>query len=43
MRLGWFRPVHAKTLSARETRALLTARKQLLAKLCDIEASLRPR
>jgi transposase len=41
MRLGWFRPVHAKTLSARETRALLAARKQLLAKLCDIEASLR--
>ncbi len=41
MRLGWFRPVHAKTLVAQEIRALLTARKQLLAKLCDIEASLR--
>jgi transposase len=41
MRLGWFRPVHAKALVAQEIRALLTARKQLLAKLCDIEASLR--
>ncbi len=41
MRLGWFRPVHAKTLMAQEIRALLTARKQLLAKLCDIEASVR--
>ena len=41
MRLGWFRPVHAKTLSAQEIRALLTARKQLVAKLCDLEASLR--
>ena len=41
MRLGWFRPVHAKTLLAQEIRALLTARKQLLAKLCDLEASLR--
>jgi transposase len=41
MRLGWFRPVHAKAVVAQEIRALLTARKQLLAKLCDIEASLR--
>ena len=41
MRLGWFRPVHAKALVAQEIRALLTARKQLLAKLCDIEASVR--
>ncbi len=41
MRLGWFRPVHAKTLVAQEIPALLTARRQLLAKLGDIEASLR--
>ena len=41
MRLGWFRPVHAKTLPAQEIRALLTARKQLQSKLCDVEASLR--
>ena len=27
MRLGWFRPVHCKSVSAQETRALLTARK----------------
>jgi transposase len=41
MRLGWFRPVHVKTLVAQEIRALLTARRMLLAKLCDIETSLR--
>ena len=29
LRLGWFRPVHCKSLSAQETRALLTARKLL--------------
>ena len=29
MRLGWFRPVHCKSVSAQETRALLTARKLL--------------
>ena len=27
MRLGWFRPVHCKSVSAQETRAVLTARK----------------
>jgi len=27
MRLGWFRPVHCKSMSAQETRTLLTARK----------------
>jgi transposase len=41
MRLGWFRPVHVKTLMAQEIRALLTARRLLLAKLCDLETSLR--
>ena len=41
MRLGWFRPVHVKTLVAQEIRALLTARRLLLTKLCDIETSLR--
>ncbi|MBP2315902.1 IS110 family transposase, partial [Azospirillum soli] len=29
IRMGWFRPVHAKALPAQEVRALLTARKQL--------------
>ena len=41
MRLGWFKPVHAKTMVAQEARALLTARKQLQSKLCDIETSIR--
>jgi transposase len=41
MRLGWFRPVHVKTLVAQEIRALLAARRLLLTKLCDIETSLR--
>jgi len=41
MRLGWFRPVHCKSLAAREMRALLTARKLIQAKLYDVEMSLR--
>jgi len=41
MRLGWFRPVHCKSLAAQETRALLTARKLLESKLRDVEQSLR--
>jgi transposase len=41
MRLGWFRPVHCKSMSAQEIRATLTARKLIQAKLQDIENSLR--
>jgi transposase len=41
MRLGWFRPVHCKSLAAQEVRALLTARKLVQSKLHDIEMSLR--
>jgi transposase len=41
MRLGWFRPVHCKSMSAQETRAMLTARKLIQAKLQDVENSLR--
>jgi len=41
MRLGWFRPVHCKSLSAQETRSLLTARKLVQSKLRDVENSLR--
>jgi transposase len=41
MRLGWFRPVHCKSLPAQETRALLTARKLLQTKNHDTEMSLR--
>ena len=41
MRLGWFRPVHCKSIDAQETRAVLTARKLLQSKLRDVENSLR--
>jgi transposase len=41
MRLGWFRPVHCKSLAAQELRAVLTARKLMQSKLRDIENSLR--
>jgi transposase len=41
MRLGWFRPVHCKTMEAQERRALLTTRKLMQTKLHDIELSLR--
>jgi transposase len=41
MRLGWFRPVHCKSLGAQELRAVLTARKLVQSKLHDIENSLR--
>src|SRR4029077_3056041 len=41
MRLGWFRRVHCKSMSAQETRSLLTARKLVQSKLHDIENSLR--
>ena len=37
MRLGWFRPVHCKSMAAQEVRALLTARKLVQSKLYDIE------
>src|SRR6202158_1580414 len=41
MRLGWFRPVHCKSLPAQEVRALLTARKLVQGKRHDLEMSLR--
>jgi transposase len=41
MRLGWFRPVHCKSLPAQELRALLTARKLVQSKRHDVEMSLR--
>jgi len=37
IRMGWFRPVHAKSIGSREIRALLVARKQLLGRLLDLE------
>jgi transposase len=41
MRLGWFRPVHCKSIAAQEIRAILTARKLVQSKLLDLENSLR--
>jgi transposase len=41
LRMGWFRPVHCKSLPAQETRALLAGRKLLQGKLLDLEFSIR--
>jgi transposase len=41
IRMGWFRPVHAKSIGSQEVRALLVARKQLLGRLIDVELSIR--
>jgi transposase len=41
LRMGWFRPVHCKSLPAQETRALLAGRKLLQSKLLDLEFSIR--
>jgi transposase len=41
LRMGWYRPVHRKSLSAQEVRALLVGRKLLQAKLRDVELGIR--
>src|SRR4051795_9564545 len=41
LRMGWYRPVHRKSPSAQEVRALLVGRKLLQAKLRDVELSIR--
>src|SRR3954465_2835389 len=41
LRMGWYRPVHRKSLPAQEVRALLVGRKLLQAKLRDVELSIR--
>ena len=41
LRMGWYRPVHSKSLIAQEIRALLGGRKMLLGKLLDLELSIR--
>ena len=41
LQMGWFRPVHCKSMSAQETRALLTARKAIQQALLNIELSMR--
>ena len=35
LRMGWFRPVHRKSVPSQEVRALLGARKQLQIKVMD--------
>ena len=41
LRSGWFRPVHVKTVPAREQRALLAARSTLVRRHRDVENSVR--
>jgi len=41
LRMGWYRPVHCKSVPAQEVRALLAGRKLLLCKLRDVELSMR--
>jgi len=41
LRMGWYRPVHAKSADAQAVRALLVGRKLLQAKLLDVELSIR--
>src|ERR1700680_1286391 len=41
LRMGWYRPVHLKSMDAREQRALLSARRTLMRRLRDIENSVR--
>ena len=41
LQMGWFRPVHCKSVSAQEMRALLTARKSIQQAAINLELSLR--
>lgn len=41
LRMGWFRSVHRKSPPSQDVRMLLTARKQLLGKMIDLELSIR--
>ncbi len=41
LRMGWFRPVHRKSVPSQEARALLAGRKQLQIKAMDLEQTLR--
>jgi transposase len=41
LRMGWYRPVHCKSVPSQEIRALLGARKQLQLKMLDIQHSIR--
>jgi transposase len=41
LRMGWFRPVHVKAVTAREQRARLAARETLVRQVRDLENSVR--
>ncbi len=41
LRMGWYRPAHAKSSAAQDTRTLLVGRKLLQSKLLDVELSIR--
>jgi transposase len=41
LRMGWYRPVHAKSAPCKDIRALLVGRKLLQGKLLDVELSIR--
>jgi transposase len=41
LRMGWYRPVHCKSVSAQELRALLSSRRAVQKALLDLEQSLR--
>ncbi len=41
LQMGWYRPVHCKSVSAQEMRALLTARRSIQKAAIDVELSLR--
>lgn len=41
LQMGWFRPVHCKSVSAQEMRAVLSTRKSLQQALINLELSLR--
>ncbi|WP_292520552.1 transposase [Mesorhizobium sp.] len=41
LRMGWCRPVHAKSVTCKDIRALLVGRKLLQGKLLDVELSIR--
>lgn len=41
LHMGWFRPVHCKSVSAQETRALLSSRKAVQQAMLNIELSMR--
>ena len=41
LRMGWYRPVHCKSLPSQDIRALLAGRKLLLGKAKDVELGIR--